>query len=426
MRTAIRNEKSVRILALYPFLPYPVVSGAAQRGCSILDILASRHEVTLASFVGRDDSLSELRSWKTCALFARQPLTVTRQSEEKLSPEGERLRAFRPQSRISVPQGLDFFDTAAMWNRLAELDLRQFDAVHVRFAGMAPYALALKQAAPHLRLIIDLDDNPSLLLYRKLWNTRRKFQLRLFAWELKEFLRTVAFELRELRKFDSVWICSKVDFDRMSHRIGPGRTLIVENVVDAQKLASINRQNIEPAILMIGDFNYGPNREGADFFVTEAWPRIRAKIPEAQLWLVGKNANSYMLEWNGNQGIVVTGMVDDVKQYLARAMISIAPLFVGTGTKLKILEALGAGLPVVTTTVGIEGIEAKEGIDLFIADTAEAFADCCTRLLQDAALRDRMAKAGQSLVREKYDISVMARAVLRCYDLLGGGHPQAG
>jgi glycosyltransferase involved in cell wall biosynthesis len=416
----------VRILALYPFLPYPVVSGAAQRGCAVLDILASRHEVTLASFVGRDDSLSELRSWKTYALFARQPLTVPRQSEEKLSPEGERLRTLRPQSRISVPQGLDFFDTAAMWNRLAELDLRQFDAVHVRFAGMASYALALKQAAPHLRLIIDLDDNPSLLLYRKLWNTRKKFQLRMFSWELKEFLRTFAFELRELRKFDSVWICSEIDFKRMSRRIGPDRTLIVENVVDAQKLASINRENIECAILMIGDFNYDPNREGADFFVTGAWPLIRSKIAEAQLWLVGKNANAYMLEWNGNQGVVVTGLVDDVKHYLSRAMISIAPLFVGTGTKLKILEALGAGLPVVTTTMGMEGIEAKNGVDLLIADTAEEFADNCTRLLEDAALRDRLAKAGQSLVREKYDISVMARAVLRCYDLLGGGHPQAG
>jgi polysaccharide biosynthesis protein PslH len=416
----------VRILALYPFLPYPVVSGAAQRGCAVLDILASRHEVTLASFVGRDDSVSELRSWKTYALFARQPLTVSRQSEEKLSPEGERLRTLRPQSRISVPQGLDFFDTAAMWNRLAELDLRQFDAVHVRFAGMAPYALALKQAAPHLRLIIDLDDNPSLLLYRKLWNTRKKFQLRMFSWELKEFLRTFAFELRELRKFDSVWMCSEIDFKRMSRRIGPDRTLIVENVVDAQKLASINRENIECAILMIGDFNYDPNREGADFFVTGAWPRIRSKIAEAQLWLVGKNANAYMLEWNGNQGVMVTGVVDDVKHYLSRAMISIAPLFVGTGTKLKILEALGAGLPVVTTTMGMEGIEAKNGVDLLIADTAEEFADHCTRLLEDAALRDRLAKAGQSLVREKYDISVMARAVLRCYDLLGGGHPQAG
>jgi glycosyltransferase involved in cell wall biosynthesis len=248
----------------------------------------------------------------------------------------------------------------------------------------------------------------------------------MFAWELKEFLRTVAFELRELRKFDSVWICSEIDFKRMSRRIGPDRTLIVENVVDAQKLASINRENIESAILMIGDFNYDPNREGADFFVTGAWPRIRSKVAEAQLWLVGKNANAYMLEWNGNQGVVVTGLVDDVKHYLARAMISIAPLFVGTGTKLKILEALGAGLPVVTTTVGIEGIEAKNGVDLLIADTAEEFADHCTRLLEDAALRDRLAKAGQSLVREKYDISVMARAVLRCYDLLGGGHPQAG
>src|SRR5258708_671612 len=106
----------MRILALYPFLPYPVVSGAALRGCQVLDILASRHQVTLASFVGRDDSPSNLPSWKTYPLLAQEPVTVLRRSDEQLTPEGERLRALRPHSRFFVPQGMEFFDVAAMWN----------------------------------------------------------------------------------------------------------------------------------------------------------------------------------------------------------------------------------------------------------------------------------------------------------------------
>ncbi len=408
----------MRILALYPFLPYPVVSGAAQRGCHVLEILASRHEVTLASFIGQDDSLSGLSSWKTYPLFTREPITVLRKTEEKLSPAGNRLREFRPQSRLCIPEGMNFFDTPAMWNRIAELDTGKIDAVHVRLSGMAPYALALKKAAPHLRLIIDLDDNASLLQYRRLMDFRKKLQFRLCVWQLKELLKTFAFELRELRKFDSVWVCSDVDSSRMSHRIGSGRMLAVENIVDAQKLASIDRQNVESAVLMIGDFNYDPNRVGAEFFITKVWPRIRSAIPEAQLWLVGKSTHLQMQEWSGKQGILMTGLVDDVRHYLGRAMVSIAPIFVGSGTKLKILEALGAGLPVVTTTIGAEGIEASNGTDLLIADTSKDFADQCIRLMTDRKLRNQLADSGRMLIKEKYDLPVMSRAVLHCYEAL--------
>jgi len=406
----------MKILALYPFLPYPVVSGAAQRGCYILDILASKHDVTLISFVGRDDSPSDLRFWKSYSLFARKPITVLRRTEEEISPMGRRLRASRQRSRVLAPEGLDFFDVPAMWNRIAELDIGQFDAVHVRFAGMIPYAVALKQVAPQLRLVVDLDDNPSLLLSRKLISSLKKFKFRMFIWQLKELIRTFAFELKELQKFDSVWICSDIDSSRMSSRIGSNRIQVVENIVDAQELAAIDRSNIEPAVLMIASFDYEPNKAGAEFFVAKVWPRITSVIPEAQLWLVGKN--SQLQEWSGKQGILVTGMVDDVRPYLERAMISVAPIFVGTGTKLKILEALGAGLPVVTTTIGAEGIDVVNGVDLLIANTPEDFADYCIRLLTDRKLRDELASSGKGLIQEKYDLHVMARKVLDSYDIL--------
>jgi glycosyltransferase involved in cell wall biosynthesis len=317
-----------------------------------------------------------------------------------------------------MPEWLEFFDTPAMWNRLAELDFLQFDAVHVRYISMAPYALALKRAAPHLRLVIDLDDIPSVFLYRKLRNPKQKPGLTAFAWQLKEFFRMLAFERSALRQFESVWICSKIDRDRLSKRIGRSRTLVVENVVDARKLASIDRQDLGAALLLIGDFSYGPNREGADFFVTKAWPKIKLENPEAQLWLVGAHPDTKMQGWNGQQGISVLGKVDDVWPYLAQATVSIAPLFGGSGTRLKILEALGAGIPVVTTKLGAEGIEATNGADLLIAETPEDFANYCTRLLQNPDIRNQLTTSGKLLIEEKYDIPVMSRAVLKCYDTL--------
>lgn len=408
----------MRILALYPSLPYPLMSGTKLRGSAILDILTLRHDVVLASFVSPGESPSQLLSWKTYARFAQEPLTVPRESDEELSSAGKQLKAMFPRPRFGMPEWLDSFDSPAMWNRLAGLDIQKLDAVHVRYISMAPYALALKRAVPHLRLVIDLDDILSMLFYRKLAYPKKISRVREFLWEVKELLRMYDFECGPLRRFDSVWICSKPDFDRMSRRHRNKRVLIVENVVDVERLTSVARKNTGPVLLFIGDFNYDPNRQGAEFFVTKVWPLIRSKIPEAQLWLVGANRQKKMLEWNGQQGITVTGTVEDVLPYLEGATVSIAPIFVGAGTRLKILEAFGAGLPVVTTSVGAEGIEAKNGVDLLIADTAEEFAEHCIHLLRDPAFREQLAESGKSLVREKYDISVMSRTVLKCYELL--------
>lgn len=411
-------SQKMRILALYPFLPYPVLSGAAMRGCSVLDVLSSAHEVTLASFVGKDDRPSELPSWKTYPRFSQPPILVPRQQQEEITPQGQRLRTLGSGLAAFQPEMVRFFDSASMWNRIASLDMDKFDAVHVRLLGMTPYALALKRMAPHLRLVIDLDDNPSLLLYRNLRNPQAKAKPRMVLWQLRELVRLFAFELRALRRFDSVWICSAIDRRRMSRRLGPKRVLVVENVIDTERLAGIDRRQDKPSIIMVGDFNYPPNAEGASFFVLNAWPEIRSALPETELWLVGKNTNPRVLAWDGKDGIHVTGMVDDVRQYLARATVSVAPLFVGTGTKLKILEALASGIPVVTTRIGAEGIDVTNGVDILLADSAKDFADCCIRLLQDPELRRTLINAGQELIRAKYDISVMSSAVLGCYSSL--------
>ncbi len=405
----------MKILALYPLLPYPSISGAKLRGATVLDVLARTHEVVLASFVARDDDPSRLPEWATYPYFARPPVLALRRSDEVLSIEGKRLRANVPKLPLGIPACLAAFDSPAMWNRIAELGVDGFDAVHIRYASMAPYALALKQTVPHLRLVIDLDDILSALFFSRLELPSSISQVRMFLWELKELVRIYAFERGPLRAFDSVWVCSKIDSSRMAKRLGSNRALVVENVVDAQRLAALDRQETLPALLFIGDFNYSPNSEGAAFFVQKAWPLIRADVADAQLWLVGLNSQTAILQWNGQQGIAVTGAVASVLPYLERATISIAPIFTGSGTRLKILEAMGAGLPVVTTTVGAEGIEAEHGVELLIADTAEDFAKHCVELLQNPSLRHRLAEAGKRLVREKYDLAVMSRAVLACY-----------
>jgi glycosyltransferase involved in cell wall biosynthesis len=411
----------MRILALYPFLPYPAAAGSKLRGAAVLDILTAKHEVIFASLLAREDSAAQLLSWELYPRFAQEPLTVSREVAEDLSPSGKALRAKVPKPRLGMPHWMEYFDLPAMWNRLAELDLNKIDAVHVRYVSMTPYALALKRAAPHLRLVVDLDDILSVIFLRKLAFPKKLSQVGAYQWELRQIVRMYGFERGELRKFDYVWVCSEHDLRKIGRRVGIERSLIVPNVVNAAKLAAIHRQGDEPALLFIGDFNYHPNSQAAEFFVTKVWPVIRAKVPAARLWLVGSNRQAKILAWNSHDGISVTGAVDSVTPYLERAMISIAPLLVGVGTRLKILEALGVGLPVVTTTIGVEGIDARDGSDLLVADAPEDFAGQCIRLLEDGSLRARLAAAGKHLIKEKYDISVMAKSIDACYDGLERG-----
>jgi glycosyltransferase involved in cell wall biosynthesis len=405
----------MRILALYPFLPYPRNSGARLRGCSILEILCSEHEVTLVSLLGRDDSPSQLLSWPLYTQFAQPPITAPARSTDELTTAGQTLRALRPASRLGIPEYLDHFDSPAMWNRLAELDLEKFDAVHVRYMYMSLYALALKRAAPDLRLVVDVDDILSVTFFRRITFPKRFSKVREAAWELKELLRIYAFERGPLRLFDSIWTCSKLDERKMIRRVGPGRTLVVENVVDAKELSAMIPEPAEQSLLFVGDFNYAPNREGAEFLLEEVWPAIRREVPNAQLWLVGINNHAHILGRNGQDGIVVTGAVEEISPYLRRATVAVAPLLLGSGTRLKILEALGAGVPVVATSAACEGIDAENGVHLLIADNAKTFIACCLRLLKDNSLRAQLAKAGRELIRDRYDVAVMSRAVLGCY-----------
>jgi glycosyltransferase involved in cell wall biosynthesis len=132
------------------------------------------------------------------------------------------------------------------------------------------------------------------------------------------------------------------------------------------------------------------------------FPRIREQVPSARFEIVGKNPPNSVLAL-ANEHIVVTGRVDSVSPYLSRATALVVPLRSGSGTRIKILEAFAAGVPVISTAIGCEGLEVEHGRELFIADTAESFADACVHISRDAVLARKLCDAAGALARAKYD-----------------------
>jgi glycosyltransferase involved in cell wall biosynthesis len=140
---------------------------------------------------------------------------------------------------------------------------------------------------------------------------------------------------------------------------------------------------------------YGPNLQAARWFAQEIWPEIRKAHPGIAWRLVGKNESGIRRRLRGVEGVEITGMVEDSIAELARARLVVVPLLSGSGTRLKILEAWAAGVPVVSTTLGAEGLGAEPGVDLVIADSAAGFAKAVNNLLESPDLRERLTDSGR-------------------------------
>jgi glycosyltransferase involved in cell wall biosynthesis len=143
---------------------------------------------------------------------------------------------------------------------------------------------------------------------------------------------------------------------------------------------------------------YHPNAAAVRFFRAEVWPHLRERWPDLVWRLVGKNPNAVREYTAGDPRIQVSGPVEDAVRELARARVAVVPVLAGSGTRFKILEAWAAGIPVVSTTIGAEGLPTRDGEDILLADTGPAFADAVSRLLASPALRERVRTAGQPQV----------------------------
>ena len=163
-------------------------------------------------------------------------------------------------------------------------------------------------------------------------------------------------------------------------------------------------------MFFVGALDYEPNSEAVEWFVREVLDDVRAAVPAARLRVVGRGAER--VEWvRGRPGVDLVGPVDDLGEELDRADVSVVPIRVGAGTRLKVVEALANRLPIVTTAVGCEGIDLVDGVHALIRDDAAGFAAGCVGLLSDGELRQRMAEAGAELFERRYDWDGIEAAV---------------
>ena len=279
--------------------------------------------------------------------------------------------------------------------------LRRFDVVHVfRLASVATARPFLKSSAQHH---LDIDDIESETHQRLAALCRANGDLALAAMEEHWAKASAAFESKALGAFDRVYVCSKIDREKLLQR-GGREICILPNSV---RLPETTARNPAGPFLFAGTLSYYPNEDACRYLRNEIAPRL----PELRFQIVGTGASADFRRVVSHPGIEIVGEVADIAPWYNNAAAIVVPVRGGGGTRIKILEAFSFRRPVITTTAGLEGIEARHEESVLVADTPDQFAQACRRLASDPELGQRLAENAFRLVERLYSAESTKRTI---------------
>jgi sugar transferase (PEP-CTERM/EpsH1 system associated) len=232
------------------------------------------------------------------------------------------------------------------------------------------------------------------------------------AYLYGQWLKADAYERAACRRFDHVVAVSEEDRETMRRAYGLQSVSDVPTGVDTEFFRPRGDVPREPHNLVFtGSMDWLPNEDAIQFFTREIMPRIKERVPGATLTVVGRNPYASLVELGKRDpSINVTGRVEDVRPYMERAAAYVVPIRVGGGTRLKIYEAMAMEKPIISTTIGAEGLPVREGRELLLADTAETFADAVVRVLTDRDVAQGLGASAARAVREQFGWDRVSRA----------------
>jgi glycosyltransferase involved in cell wall biosynthesis len=239
------------------------------------------------------------------------------------------------------------------------------------------------------------------------------------AYARFQFKKVYKYESEIVADFDRCFMITEKDKERIKRMNPRVKASVIPAGVDFSYFHPID-VSIEPySIVSVASMDWLPNVEGIIWFITKMWPIVKQRIPQAKLYIVGKNPPTKIKKLAG-EDIIVTGFVEDVRGYMAKGAVFIVPLRTGGGMRIKILNALAMGKAVVSTSVGCEGIDVEDGRNICIADSEEEFVQGVINLLNNGNKREQLEEEGLRLVKEKYQWERIAEQIEREYEKILG------
>lgn len=293
------------------------------------------------------------------------------------------------------------------------LDPSRYDLIQVDHLHLAEYGLAIDRREQPPRVL--LVHNVESVLWERLADVEPHPIKKIFGKYQAHKLRR--YEIAVLSQYDAVVTLSPIDAARLQELCPYAHVGAIPPGVDDELFHSLDISEEPYAVAFLGPLDWVPNADGARWFCREIWPKIKAHIPQARCYIVGRHPPRDLLA-GSHQDVVLMGYVPEVSPIMACASVFVVPIRIGSGVRLKILHALAMGKAVVTTSVGCEGLELMDDEHLWVADTPQEFADKVIALLHAPATRRRLGEAGMQHVRARYRWPAAAEALEVLYQRL--------
>ncbi len=379
-------------------IPYPLHSGADIVIFNTIKYLSLRgHKITLLSITDSVSSYDELKRWcevhtflkntnnsiwrAILNLFSKTPYTISRYQTPRLGSEIEKI-----------------------------IEREKIDIVHIEHLHMAYYRDFIKEELPVFLRMHNVETTIMERFYRQQKNPIIKI------YGFIQWRKVYRYESQVVEKFNRCITITDIDKERIESMNSKSACVSIPSGVDISYFHPINCEKEPDSIIFIGALDWFPNIDGIYWFCKKVFPLIKAEVSSVRLYIVGRNPPARIKKLE-NENLVVHGSVKDIREHLAKSSVTIVPLRIGGGMRIKILEALAMGIPVVSTSIGCEGIDITNGREVLIADAERVFARNILSLLQDEKLARILGENGLKLVKSRYiweEIAEKFEGVYKC------------
>jgi polysaccharide biosynthesis protein PslH len=397
----------VKILYLCHRFPFPPKRGGKIRPFNMIKHLAASHDVTVASLAR---SPTEAREGEGITSFCSNYVMAEVRNPIQMARMVARLPT-------ATPSSMGFFYSPTLARRVREMLAReQYDLIFVHCSSVAQYVESVR-GIPKILDFGDMDSQKWLEYSRY-----KPFPLSTGYWlEGKKLERE---ESRLASRFDMCTATTRAEWQTLTSYGNGFESDWFPNGVDSEYFAPSEEPYDRNTICFVGRMDYYPNQECMFDFCANVLPRLRERRPQIKLTIVGADPSPAIKKLGRLPGVTVTGSVPDVRPYVRRSALMVAPLNIARGTQNKILEAMAMGVPVVTSGVAAGGVDAVAQEHFLVANTYEDYSAAVLRVLEDRTERDRLARAGRERVLRHHAWAYSMRRLDAVIERCLTNHPQ--
>ena len=411
------------ILFLTQIVPFPPDAGPKVKTYHVIRALVEQgHSVTLVSFVRSEEVQNIPALREICDAVHEVPIHRSR-----IADIGYMIRSYLTGRPFLIERD-DLRPMQETINQLVRENNFQF--IHADQLTMVQFAIRGASVFPDKKLKVIFDaHNAVWTIVERMKDNAHFFLKPVIAVEAKrvkryegELMRTVDHVLA-VTDIDQVLLEEALYFSKPGENSRVSPVTVIPIAVDTQKLQPIKRKMSSKNIVTLGTLHYPPNADGIRWYLNEVFPLIQQQVPDVTLTIIGKKPPQDFVEAaEQNPGTIkVTGYVDDLVPYLEESALMVVPVRAGGGMRVRILEAFAFAMPVVTTTVGLEGIHGTPDHDVLVADTPADFANRTTDLLENVSLQEKLSTNGRELAMRQYDWQTVLAAMRPIYEYRESG-----